>query len=44
MNVNKPQSARKGKVTALMIAAGKGNLEMVRLLVQNGAVIEQRGL
>ena len=44
VNVNKPLSAGKNKVTPLMIAAGKGNLEIVRLLVQNGAVIEQLGI
>lgn len=41
VNVNKPLSASKAKLTPLMIAAGKGNLEIVRLLVQNGAIIEQ---
>lgn len=43
VDVNKSLSASKGKLSPLMIAASKGNLEMVRLLVQNGAVIEQLG-
>jgi len=43
VDVNKTLSAGKEKLTPLMIAAGKGYLDIARLLVQGGATIEQLG-
>lgn len=40
VNVNKPLSAGKNRMTPLMLAAEQGNLDIVRLLVQNGATVE----
>ncbi|KAK3611456.1 hypothetical protein CHS0354_032737 [Potamilus streckersoni] len=42
VDVNKPLSAGKNKLTPLMIAAQHGYLDIARILVQNGAVVEQR--
>ncbi|XP_033735456.1 poly [ADP-ribose] polymerase tankyrase-like [Pecten maximus] len=41
VDVNKPLSAGKEKLSPLMISAGKGNLDIARLLIQAGAVVEQ---
>ncbi|XP_025104527.1 LOW QUALITY PROTEIN: tankyrase-like protein [Pomacea canaliculata] len=40
VNVNKPLSASKKKVTPLMLAAQQGFLDMARLLVQSGSKVE----
>jgi len=44
VDFNRPLSAGKNKVTALMIAAGHGNLDICRVLIQNGAFIDQVGM
>ena len=44
VDVNKQLSAGKNRVTPLMIAASHGHLDIARILVQNGATIEQPGL
>lgn len=44
VNVNKPLSASKKKVTPLMLAAQQGFLDMARLLVQSGSKVELTGL
>lgn len=41
--VNAKTSVSALQTTALMTAAASGNLEMVKLLVENGAVVEQQG-
>ncbi|XP_045173685.2 poly [ADP-ribose] polymerase tankyrase-like [Mercenaria mercenaria] len=41
VDVNKVLSAGKNKITPLMIAAGHGDMEICKVLVQNGAHIEQ---
>jgi ankyrin repeat protein len=43
VNVNKAVSASKNKVTPLMMAAQRGDLEVARLLVQSGATVELLG-
>ena len=43
VDVNKQLSAGKNRVTPLMLAASHGHLDIARILVQNGAVIEQPG-
>ena len=43
MDVNKQLSAGKNRVNPLMIAASHGSLDIARILVQNGATIEQTG-
>lgn len=42
-DVNKPLSASKHRTTPLMIAAQRGDLNIARLLVQNGANVEMLG-
>ena len=42
--MEKELGAGKEKKTALMIAAAQGNLDIVRLLVTNGAKVEARGM
>ncbi|KAL3874859.1 hypothetical protein ACJMK2_037816 [Sinanodonta woodiana] len=42
VDVNKPLSAGKNRLTPLMIAAQYGHLDIARILVQNGAIVEQR--
>ncbi|XP_052767208.1 poly [ADP-ribose] polymerase tankyrase-like isoform X2 [Mya arenaria] len=41
VDVNKPLSAGKNRVTCLMVAASHGDLEICRILGQNGAYIDQ---
>lgn len=43
VDVNKILSAGKNKITPLMIAAGHGDMEICKVLIQNGAHIEQLG-
>ena len=43
VNVNKQVSASKNKLSPLMMAAERGNLDMARLLVQSGAIVELLG-
>ena len=43
VDVNKPLTASKDKLTPLMIAACKGHLDIARLLVAQKAFIEQTG-
>lgn len=42
-DVNKATSAAQDKVTPLMIAAQRGDLNIARLLVQSGAAVEVLG-
>ncbi|CAC5363316.1 unnamed protein product [Mytilus coruscus] len=44
VNINFQASRHKYKVTPLMIAASRGLLEVVRLLIQKGAKIDQLGI
>ena len=44
VNVNKQVSASKNKLSPLMMAAERGYLDMVRLLVQSGATVELLGM
>lgn len=44
VNVNKQVSASKCRMSPLMMAAERGYLDMVRLLVQSGATVELLGM
>lgn len=41
--MKKELGASKDKRSALMLAAAKGNLDMVKLLISYGAPLEQKG-
>ncbi len=43
-DVNVPLSSGKGKKTPIILAAAHGELEMVKLLHENGAPITQEGI
>lgn len=44
VHINFQASQHKYKITPLMIAASRGLLEVVRLLIQKGAKIDQLGI
>lgn len=42
-DINKPATANQKRITALILAASMGNLNMVKYLIDEGAKIEKEG-